>query len=184
MMALTPAASLLATASSCETTLFTLSASSVSRAITCSIQSSNSEKPWSPSAPAILVCIILARLRRALLLRKRHLSLAWHAEAWQHPLCQNTNMSIQPASHVQHRHRWLDPKTAQSTVAPAGLGSAESARRVAYHHSGFCFFGGHLQLGLQGNELLLHVSDAALCCGQLLQTHLVPFLHRHHLSTA
>ena len=35
LMALTPAASLLAAASSCDTTLFTLSASSLSLAITC-----------------------------------------------------------------------------------------------------------------------------------------------------
>ena len=93
-------------------------------------------------------------------------------------------MSIQAASHVQHKHLWLDPKSAQNMTALAGLGSAESIRKVAYHHSRLCFFGGHLQLGLQGNELLLHVGHAALCGGQLFQTHLIPFLHCHHLSTA
>ena len=52
----------------------------------------------------------------------------------------------------------------------------------AYHHGGFGFLGGHFQLGLQRNELLLHVSHAALCSGQLFQTHLIPLSHCHYLQ--
>lgn len=52
----------------------------------------------------------------------------------------------------------------------------------AYHHGSLSLLGGHFQLGLQCNELLLHVCHTALCSSQLLQTHLIPLPYRYHLQ--
>ena len=75
---------------------------------------------------------------------------------------------------AQSQHEWF--------VCDHNAKCLEQVCTGTYHHGSLSLLGGFLQLRLQGNELLLHVCHTALCCGQLLQPHLIPLLHCCHLE--